>query len=183
MSQASVAVVLRVDVDEGVDSVALEEAIAAEGRRAARELYREALRVLDEQAVQSAGMTRHRLESRWVATLVGRIRIRRYRVRDKAGSLHPLDRALGLGGSQVSPALRDVVFDLALRLPYRQAAEVASRMIGEVIPHQSVWRVLQEEAREMNGDGTPLRKDRSPSLRRIVAHLPAAGVDAGREGG
>jgi hypothetical protein len=150
VTQAGVDVTLGVDVHPDIDPVALEEAIASEGRRAARQLYAEALRLLDEQVVQASGLPRHRLEGRWVATLVGRIRIRRYRVRDRVGSGHPLDRALGLGASQVTVALRKVIFDLALRLPYRQAAEVASRMIGETLPHQSVWRVLQEEARVAN---------------------------------
>lgn len=172
------AVVISVDVEPGLDPAVLEQAIESEARRAGRELFQEAVRVLDEQAVTAAGMSRHRLESRWIATLLGRVRIRRYRVRDKAGSFHPLDRALGLGGSQVSPALRKLIFDLALRLPYRQAAEVASRMIGEPLPHQSIWRVLQDEARAHNDEARrSTAGDRGVNLRRLDPDRDSARED------
>lgn len=145
MPEVSVVVELRVAVEEEVDPVALERNICAEGRRAARELYGKVLAALDERATAHSGGARQRLEPRWVATTAGRVRVHRYRVKDQDGSHHPLDRALGMAGSEASPALREAVCDLALRLPYRQAASVISRFIGETFSHQSAWRVLQAE--------------------------------------
>ena len=133
---------------------ALERQIGAEGRRAARELYREALRAGDEQAVAASGGAKQRTEERWLATTVGRIRLWRYRVKTPAGSYCPLDRALGLDAKEASPALREAVCDLALRLLYRQAAEVASRLTGEPLSHLSCWRILLAEgARVRSEDG------------------------------
>jgi len=143
--EVSVVVELRVAVDEEPDPVALEHAVAAEGKRAARELLREVLRVADQQATQAADGTRQRLEERWVATTFGRVRIWRYRVKRQGRSFHPLDRAVGLSQAEPSPALREAVCDLATRVPYRQVAEVVARLTGEPISHQSAWRILQAE--------------------------------------
>jgi len=143
--EVSVVVELRVAVEPGLDPVALERAIAEQGRRGSKELYRAALASLDAQAVRDTGGTRQRLEERWVATTFGRIRIWRYRVRTPAGSFHPLDRDLGLSQAEASPAMREAVCDLATRIPYRQVAEIAARLTGEPISHQSTWRILQAE--------------------------------------
>lgn len=143
--EVSVVVELRVAVDEDVDPVALEDAVAAEGRRAARELYRETVEVLDQSATGDSGGARQRLEERWVATTFGRVRIWRYRVKGPEGSFHPLDRALGLSQAEPSPGLREAVCDLAVRVPYRQVAEITGRLTGEPFSHLSAWRVLQHE--------------------------------------
>lgn len=143
MPEVSVVVELRVTVDEGLEPVSFEQQVAAEGRRAARELYREALRALDRTA--AAAGARQRLEERWVATTFGRVRIWRYRVRGGEGTFHPLDRALHLSAAEPSAALREAVCELATRVPYRQVAEIATRLTGEPISHQSAWRILQQE--------------------------------------
>lgn len=145
MPEVSVVVELRVAVEPGVDPVVLERAIAEEGRRGSKELYRAALGVLDAQAVEETAGARQRIEERWVATVFGRMRIWRYRVKGNGGSFHPLDRALGLSQSEPSPALREAVCDLATRVPYRQVAELAARLTGEPFSHLSAWRVLQHE--------------------------------------
>lgn len=145
MPEVSVVVELRVSVEDEVDSVALERAVAAEGRRAARELHGEVFKVLDHRATHATEGARQRLEPRWVATLSGRVRIWRYRVRGPEGSFHPLDRAYGLAQAEASPALREAVCDLALRVPYRQVAEVTSRLVGEAVSTGTCWRILQAE--------------------------------------
>ena len=145
MPEVSVVVKLRVSVDEQVDPMILEQQMAAEGRRAARELCREALRALDARATAASGGAKQRLEERWVATTFGRIRIWRYRVKGAGASFHPLDRAIGLSQAEASPGLREATCDLATRIPYRQVAEVVSRLTGEPIGHQSTWRILQAE--------------------------------------
>ena len=96
MPEVSVVVELRVTVGEATDPVALEHAIAEQGRKGSKELYREALKVLDAEATDRAGGARQRKEVRWVATTFGRLRIWRYRVKSAEGSFHPLDRALHL---------------------------------------------------------------------------------------
>ncbi len=171
MPEVSVVVELRVMVEEDLDPVALEQAISAEGRRAARELYREVLTRLDRRAAAASGGARQRLECRWVATVFGRVRIWRYRVKGPGGSFHPLDRALGLSRAEPTPALREALCDLATRVPYRQVGEVASRLIGEPLSTQSCWRVVQEE-------GARIRTEEG-ELVEAVFELGEAPPDAG----
>lgn len=152
MPEVSVVVELRVAVDQGVDPVILEQQVAAEGRRGARELYRQALGVLDQIVTEAAIGARQRLEDRWVATTFGRVRVWRYRVKANNGSCHPLDRTLHLSQAEASPALREAVCDLATRVPYRQAAEITARLTGESISHQSTWRILQQEGARVRAE-------------------------------
>ena len=192
MPEVSVMVELRVEVDEVVDPVALEQKIGAEGRRAARELYREALRVVDEQAVAASGGAKQRTEERWVATTFGRVRILRYRVKGLEGSFCPLDRVLALGQKEASPALRELVCDLATRLPYRQAADVCSRMTGEPFSHLSAWRVLAEEGARVRGEDGALVEsvfelgeappEGGPSPELVVVEADGTYLKAQREG-
>lgn len=56
-------------------------AVAAEGRRVARELFREVVAVIDDLAVRGSGGVRQRFEPRWVATTFGRVRVWGYRVK------------------------------------------------------------------------------------------------------
>lgn len=83
MPEVSVVVELRVDVEPGGNPVELEKAVDAEGKRAARELYVKALQTIDDEATASADAARQRLEHRYVATLFGRVRIHRWRVRKR----------------------------------------------------------------------------------------------------
>lgn len=171
MPEVSVVVELRVEVDEDPDPVALERAVAAEGRRGAKELYREVLRVLDQRATEASGGARQRLEERWVATVFGRVRIWRYRVKAGEGSFHPLDRLLGLSQAEPTPALREALCDLATRVPFRQVAELTSRLTGEPSSTSSAWRVVQAE-------GARIRTEEG-ELVEAVFELGEAPPDAG----
>lgn len=144
MPEVSVWVELRVVVEPEVDPLVLERAVAAEGRRAARELFSAAAAALEQQILGRAG-TRQRQELRWVATTFGRIRCSRYRVKDDERSFHPLDRVMGWSGAEPSAGLRELVCELATRLPYRQVAEVTARLTGEPFSPRSAWSVLQDE--------------------------------------
>lgn len=143
MAEVSVQVELTVKVRRGQDPVALERAIATEGRRAARALFLRVVEALDEKAVAVSGGVRQRREPRWIATLVGRVRIRRYRVKDEAASFHPLDRALALGRGEASQALRVLIVELAERLSHRDVARTLSEITGESISYQHVSRLLR----------------------------------------
>ncbi|MGQ0668773.1 MAG: hypothetical protein ACT4PO_03710, partial [Actinomycetota bacterium] len=101
----------------------------------------------DRRPVAASGGTRKRLEPRWVTTLFGRLRIRRYRVKLGEETFHPLDQALGLERGEASPALRKLVLRLARRLSIREVAEVISDGIGEPFSYQNVSRIVRSERR------------------------------------
>jgi hypothetical protein len=135
---------LQVKVRPGDDPGTLERAIAAEGRRAARELYLRVVEAMDEQALATTKGARQRREPRWVATLFGRVRILRYRVKNETESFHPLDRILDLRRSEASRAARHLIMELARRLSYRDVAQVITEITGETFTYQHVNRVLRE---------------------------------------
>jgi hypothetical protein len=145
MPEISAQVELTVKVCAEQDSGALERAIAAEGRRAAKELYQRVIETKDEHAVAAAGGARQRREARWVATLFGRVRIRRYRVERGGQSFHPLNRALGLRRSEASEAVRHLIVDLSKRFSYRDTARVMTEATGESFSYQHVARLLRKE--------------------------------------
>lgn len=140
-----VRVKVQLEADTAQDPVALEEAIAAEGRRAARELYAQVIEEADRRLVAASGGIRKRLEPRWVTTLFGRLRIHRYRVKLGEETFHPLDQALGLQRGEASTALRSLVLRLAGRLSIREVAQVISDGIGEPFSYQSVSRIIRSE--------------------------------------
>lgn len=145
---------LRVDFDLRSDPVELEHAIAAEGRRAARELYELVLRFADEASASTSGGARQRREPRWLTTLVGRLRVFRYRVNVRDGSLHPLDRMLGFDRAEASAAVRRLILDLSRKLSYRETAKLVSQFTGEPFSHQQVARLVRgEKLRKAGGEG------------------------------
>lgn len=152
MPRVSLVVELSVDVDVDMDPVAFERQVDAEGKRASRALYVKALQVQDDQVSAQAQGARQRLEPRWIATMFGRVRIHRYRIRGQDKSFHPLDRQMHLGQSEPSAAFRELVCDLAVRIPYRQAAELTGRVCGEEISPQAAWRVVQQEGGRLRDD-------------------------------
>ncbi len=135
---------LQVRVHPGDDPGALERVIAAEGRRAARELYLRIVEAMDEQALATTKGARQRREPRWVATLFGRVRILRYRVNNETESFHPLDRVMDLRRSEASQAVRNLIIELAGRLSNRGVAQVITEITGETFTYQHVHRVLRE---------------------------------------
>jgi len=152
----SVTVQVQVEVpnDPGaIQPLEVERAVRAEGQRAAREFYAKVLAQIEQAALQGTSAPKCRREARWVSTCFGRMKITRYRVTDPSCP-HPLDQLMGFGKAEASIGLREAICDLALRLPYRQVAEVASAHTGQVICHQSAWRVLRSEgARVRNEEG------------------------------
>lgn len=135
---------LRVAIPPGQDPTDLEKAIAQEGRRAARELYMRAVSTADEAAVAEAGGIRQRREARWIATLFGRVRVPRYRVKLAADTFHPLDKTLDLRRGEASQAVRKLVIELSHRMSYRDVAAVVTEITGEPFAYQQVSRLVRE---------------------------------------
>jgi hypothetical protein len=145
MGAIGTSVQLSVNAEAGSDPIALERAIAEEGRRAARELYLQVLRVWDQEATVASAGIRQRTEPRWVATLFGRVRILRYRVRRDNQTFHPLDRVLRLDRHEASAALREVIRELAEKASYRTAARAIELITGEAFSYQDVRRLARTD--------------------------------------
>lgn len=133
------------------DAVAIETAAASEGRRAARELYRQALADADGRAVEASGGARQRIEHRWLATLMGHVRVGRYRVRTDHRTHRPLDEMLELRTGEASPGIRSLVHRLAGRLSTREIAEVVTEVTGTAFSRHAVLRILHQDRPHVPG--------------------------------
>lgn len=152
MPKVSVVVELRVEVEPGDSPLDIERSVDAEGKRASRELFVKVLGTVDEETTKAKAGARQRLEPRYVATLFGRVRVHRWRVKGDQGSFHPLDRIMRLKQSEPTPALRETICELACRIPYRQVADVTERITSESISHRMAWAVVQEEGGRLIDD-------------------------------
>jgi hypothetical protein len=137
---------VQVEVRPGVDPATLEWEVATEARRVARDLYLRAVAALEEEAISRSGGARQRREPRWVATVFGRVRLHRYRVRSGNRTFHPADEFLALRRGEASTAIRQIVFELTHKLSYRDTAYVLSVLTGERFTYQHVGRLLGEAA-------------------------------------
>jgi hypothetical protein len=137
---------VQVEVRPGVDPATLEWEVATEARRVARDLFLRAVAALEEEAISRNGGARQRREPRWVATVFGRVRLHRYRVRSGNRTFHPVDEILALRRGEASTAIRKIVFELTHKLSYRDTAYVLSVLTGERFTYQHVGRLLGEAA-------------------------------------
>ena len=137
---------LQVEVRVGEDPATLEWEVATEARRVAREVFLCAVAALEEEAISQSGGARQRREPRWVATVFGRVRLHRYRVRSGDRTFHPVDEILGLRRGEASNAVREIAIELTRKLSYRDTAYVLSVLTGEHFTYQHVGRLLAKEA-------------------------------------
>lgn len=137
----------------------IEEAVAAALREKARELVIQAVEVVEQAALQRAGHTVLRDKRRQVDVLTswGWVRLGRLYVRDrKTGRYRYL---VELGGQQhATPAVVNLAVALAARLPYRQAAKILGRFLGEDVDHCSLHAWVKADSQQAGCDqGTPDR--------------------------
>lgn len=137
---------VQVEVRLGGDPSTLEWEVAMEARRVARDLYLRACAALEEEAISQNGGARQRREPRWVATVFGRVRLHRYRVKRGDSTFHPADEILGLRRGEASIAIRHIALELTRKLSYRDTAYVLSVLTGERFTYQHVGRLLGEGA-------------------------------------
>jgi hypothetical protein len=128
---------------------ALERAIFKSLQAAARELLVEAFGALEERVATGAKQRRRR---RYLLTRFGEIRFSRWQTRTEAGYGYPLDEALGLApGEPCSAWVRETAAWLAQAHPFRQAARLLSRMIGQPIDHRRLWGWVQASGKTLRG--------------------------------
>jgi hypothetical protein len=134
---------------------ALERAIFKSLQAAGRELLVQAFAALEERVVAGAKQRRRR---RYLITRFGEIRFLRWQTRTSTGYGHPLDEALGVfPDDPCSPWVRQTAAWLAQAHPYRQAARLLSRMIGQKVDHRTLWGWVQTSGRAVRRSLEQLR--------------------------
>lgn len=82
----------------------------------------------------------------WYQTCLGEIRIKRRIYRDQSGRRCCLqDELLGLDKYQHKTLkVQELALDLVSQMPYRKSTEVLQKATGIELPHQTLWRLVQE---------------------------------------
>ena len=138
--------------DDGWDVNMIEEACWKAARKAAKELFLQALRqeekrVLAKVEGESKGEAR-----RYLTTRLGLITFYRQKLKRQDGGknsyLYPLDRAIGLEPRQETTLwVKKRACELATGYTYREAALLLSAEIGEEISHYPIHRWVQKKGR------------------------------------
>jgi hypothetical protein len=82
----------------------------------------------------------------WYQTCLGEVRIKRRTYRDKTGQRRCLlDELMGLDKYQHKTLkVQELALDLVSQMPYRRSAEVLQKTTAIELPHQTLWRLVQE---------------------------------------
>ena len=138
-------VTVRVPLPKQATLAALERAIFKALQAAGRELLLQAFHRLEPQVLTGAKQRRRR---RYLLTRFGEIRFFRWQCRTEQGYGYPLDEALRISpGDPCSAWVRQSAAWLAQAHPYRQAARLLSKMIGEPIDHRRLWGWVQNSGK------------------------------------
>ena len=148
-------VTVRVPVPKQPTLAALERQIFNALMAAGRELLLQAFWMLEERVLAGAKQRRRR---RYLLTRFGEIRFHRWQTRTEQGYGYPLDRALKIPATDpCSPWVRATAAWLAQAHPYRQAARLLGKMIGQRVDHRRLWGWAQSSGRAVNGHIERLR--------------------------
>ncbi|MGH2577540.1 MAG: UPF0236 family transposase-like protein, partial [Actinomycetota bacterium] len=125
----------------------LERVIFRALQAAGRELLIQAFAILEQTAL--AGV-RQRRRRRYLLTRFGELRFTRWQTRTEGGYGYPLDEALRLeAGDPCSAWVHETAAWLAQAHPYRQAARLLSKMIGQPVDHRRLWGWVQASGRRV----------------------------------
>jgi hypothetical protein len=130
----------------------LEEACWEAGRKAAKELFLQALRQKEKKVLAKVEGERKGEARRYLTTRLGLITFYRQKLKRQGNSknsyLYPLDRAIGLEPHQETTLwVKKRACELATRYTYREAAWLLSAEIGEEISHYPIHRWVQRKGK------------------------------------
>lgn len=129
---------------------ALEKAIFRTVMAAGRQLLLQAFAALEEELLCKGAGARQRRRRRYLITRFGELRFTRWQTRSGGRYGYPLDEALQIvPGDPCSPWVRATAAFLAQAHPFRQAARLLSKMLGQGIDHRRVWGWAQVSGKRL----------------------------------
>lgn len=148
-------VTVRMPLPNPPTMAALERDIFKALMQAGRQLLLQAFGLIEESVLTGAKQRRRR---RYLMTRFGPIRFLRWQTRTEGGYGYPLDRALVVpAGDPCSPWVRQTAAWLAQAHPFRQAARLLSKMIGQSIDYRTLWDWVQVSGRQVRRSFEKLR--------------------------
>jgi hypothetical protein len=138
-----------VTVPEGATVAEIEAMVVARLREAGREVLGKAVRALEEEALAAGDVRQDKRRSVDILSRFGWVRLERWYVRERrTGRYHYL---VEVGGRQehATVAVVEQAVALATRLPYRQAALLLGRLLGEHVDHRSLYAWVKAEGQQL----------------------------------
>ncbi len=118
----------------------MERAIFLALMAAGRQLLLQAFTAIEGSILDHGGGAKQRRRRRYLITRFGEVRFWRWQTRAEGRYGYPLDRALGLvTNDPCSPWVRATAAWLAQAHPFRQAAVLLSKMLGQRVDHRRLW--------------------------------------------
>lgn len=181
-----------VAVPEGATVAEIEEAVRAVLWAAGRKLLAEAVAAVEEGALATGDVLRDKRRPVDLLTGFGWLRLERSYVRERQSGRYRYLVEVGGQQEHATPAVVAWAVALAARLPYRQAARLLGRLLGEEVDHRTLYgwvktegQVLVDAERQLQEavftDGLiPPRDEEEREL--VVAVVDGTYLKAQREG-
>lgn len=150
-----------VELPEGIHTLdELESMVDRHVRSAGRAVIEQAIAAMEPLVLERTGGARQRRSERYVLTRFGEVHFARWKMKVGGAYDHPLDRALGLGRRDtIAPGLFADLVWLAQAVPFRVAADAASRLLGYDVDHKRLWRATQKAGVRVREDLESKRHD------------------------
>lgn len=150
-----------VDVPEGTCTLdELETLVDTAVRRGGVQLLQQAISRMEPGVLGDTRGARQRRSERYVLTRFGEVRFLRWKVMADGRYAFPLDGALGLSSHDtIAPGLFAELVFLAQAMPFRTAADAASRLLGFTLDHRRLWRATQKAGLRVRDDLERTRRE------------------------
>lgn len=137
----------KLEIPEGFgDFQVVESKIVEACREAGRSLMQKVFLDYEAQVIEKRPVQKKDQREKTYETLVGKISLKRWRVRDvfKKKYFYPVDAWMGIKGHQrVSPGLTEAIMEQAVMRPYGQATKVCEKLTGFKRSVMGNWKLVQ----------------------------------------
>jgi len=144
-----------VSVPEGATVGEIEAVVAQALRTAGQEMLQQAVSACER--AQLDGVARDKRRSIDLLTSFGWLKLDRWYVRDRQGRYRYLVESGG-GPEHATVAVVEQAVALATRLPYRQAALLLGRLLGEHVDHRSLYAWVKAEGQTLVDEEAALQE-------------------------
>lgn len=138
-----------VEVPEGATVAQVEALVGEELRRAGRELLGKGVAAIEEVAQAKQRCYRDRRRKLDLLTRFGWVQLERLYVRDAVSGQYRYLVETGSRQEHATPGVVAWAVALATRLPYRQAADLLGRLLGEEVDHRTLYGWVQAEGQTL----------------------------------
>ena len=147
-----------VTVPEGATVAEIEGLVRAALRAAGGRLLAEAVEALEEEALRREDVLQDKGRTVDLLTSFGWLRLERSYVRERRTGKYRYLVEMGSRQEHATAAVVEQAVALATRLPYRQAAVLLERLLGEHVDHRSLYAWVRAEGQQLVDEEAALQE-------------------------